>query len=171
MSDLKLFVSEKISRKEFFVKLLFAFSALVGGIISIPVIGALVAPILRNVPTAWRSVGNVNDFQIGKTVLVKFEDASPLPWSGTTAQTASWLRRESENEFIALTVYCSHLGCPVRWIADAEIFLCPCHGGVFNKDGSYAAGPPPHGLARYPVRIKNNQVEIQSRPIPITNLG
>jgi quinol---cytochrome c reductase iron-sulfur subunit, bacillus type len=103
-------------------------------------------------------------------VLVKFRDVSPLPWSGLTAQTASWLRRKSKDQFIAFSVNCAHLGCPVRWIADAELFLCPCHGGVYNINGSYAAGPPPHGLAKYPLRIRNNDVEILSSPVPITNI-
>lgn len=158
------------NRRKFLINVLLLLSSFVGVLLSIPVIGALLAPFFRKTPETWRNVGSVNKFEIGKTVLVKFKDASPLPWSGVTAQTASWLRRESKDEFIAFSVNCAHLGCPVRWIADAELFLCPCHGGVYNKDGSYAAGPPPHGLAKYPVRVKNNNVEILSSPIPITNI-
>jgi menaquinol-cytochrome c reductase iron-sulfur subunit len=112
----------------------------------------------------------VDDFAIGETILVKFRSNSALPWTGVTSQTASWLRRVSDRQFIAFTVNCTHLGCPVRWIPDAGIFMCPCHGGVYNKDGSYAAGPPPHGLAQYPVRIINGQVEIQAAPLPITKI-
>jgi menaquinol-cytochrome c reductase iron-sulfur subunit len=99
---------------------------------------------------------------------VKFSNASPEPWAGVTSQTASWLRRVSQAEFIAFSVNCTHLGCPVRWESDAEIFLCPCHGGVYYKDGSYAAGPPPHDLYRYRVRVSDNRVEIEAAPIPIT---
>ncbi len=159
-----------INRRGFIVKLLSAFSTLIALLISIPVIGALIAPVIRNPRQQWRAVGKVDDFSIGKTVLVKFKDASPLPWAGVTDQTASWLRRAGDKEFIAFSVNCAHLGCPVRWIQDAELFLCPCHGGVYNKDGSYAAGPPPHGLEKYPVRIRNNKVEIQTSPIPITTI-
>ncbi len=163
-------LNEKTNRRKFLVRILLLFNAFVGIVIAFPVIGALLAPLFRKTPETWRKVGSVDSFEVGKTVLVKFRDASPLPWSGITAQTASWLRRESKDQFIAFSVNCAHLGCPVRWIADADIFLCPCHGGVYNKDGSYAAGPPPHGLAKYPVRVRNNQVEILSSPIPITNI-
>jgi menaquinol-cytochrome c reductase iron-sulfur subunit len=38
--------------------------------------------------------------------------------------------------------------------------MCPCHGGVYYKDGSVAAGPPPRPLERYPVRVQDGQVEI-----------
>ncbi len=137
----------------------------------VPVVGALFSPLLRKTPRDWRVVGSIDDFEIGKTVLVKYKNALPLAWSGLSSETASWLQRKSEKEFVAFAINCTHLGCPVRWVDDAELFLCPCHGGVYNKDGSYAAGPPPHGLNKYPVRVKNNNVEILTSPVPITNIG
>jgi menaquinol-cytochrome c reductase iron-sulfur subunit len=91
-----------------------------------------------------------------------------LPWAGVTARTGAWLRRVSTDEFIAFAVNCSHLGCPVRWLQDANLFMCPCHGGVYYSDGRVAAGPPPRPLTRYPVRIQNDEVQIQTNPIPIT---
>ncbi len=139
-------------------------------LISIPIIGVLIEPMLKKKPETWRSVGSVNSFNIGETVLVDFENSASLPWTGTVSKTASWLRRVSENQFIAFSVHCTHLGCPIHWLPDAEIFLCPCHGGVFNKDGTYAAGPPPKNLSQYPVRIEKNEVQILASPIPITTL-
>ena len=56
----------------------------------------------------------------------------------------------------------------MRWLASAELFMCPCHGGVYYKDGTVAAGPPPHPLIRYQVRVVNDEVQIQSAAIPIT---
>ncbi len=161
---------EKINRRSFLIKILTGASAFITMLVSIPVIGALVAPVVRPTPPTWRKVGKVSDFDIGKTVMVKFRNSSPLPWSGQTSKSASWLRKISDNQFVAFSVNCTHLGCPVRWEADAELFLCPCHGGVYNKDGTRAAGPPPSGLAHYNVRINNNYVEILASPIPITTL-
>lgn len=160
-----------VNRRTFIMKLLWGLSGLLGLMTMIPVAGALFAPLFRKTPRAWRNVGKVDDFEIGKTVLVKFENALPLSWSGLSSDSASWLQRNSKEEFTAFAINCTHLGCPVRWEADAQIFLCPCHGGVYNKDGSYAAGPPPHGLNKYPLRIRNNQVEILTSPVPITNIG
>ncbi len=159
-----------MDRRKFLMKILLGLSGLAALLISIPIIAALLEPLLRKRVMAWRGVGTVDDFTIGKTVLVKYHDASILPWTGATSETAAWLRRESEEEFIAFSVNCTHLGCPVRWIADAELFLCPCHGGVYGKNGTKKAGPPPHDLRKYPVRIRRGTVEVQTSPIPITNL-
>jgi hypothetical protein len=32
--------------------------------------------------------------------------------------------------------------------------MCPCHGGVYYEDGSYASGPPPRGLYEYDIRFR-----------------
>lgn len=157
-------------RRGFIIKIAALLGGIAAAIMAIPVIGVIIEPLVRKIPRTWRSVGKVDDFKIGETVLVSFLNSEPEPWSGITSKTASWLRRISNEEFIAYSVNCTHLGCPVRWLPDAELFLCPCHGGVYKKDGSYSAGPPPKPLPRYPVRIENNQVLIMASPIPITTL-
>lgn len=124
---------------------------------------------LRKPPRVWRSVGAVDSFNIGSTVEVSFLDPSPLPWAGVTARTAAWLRRESADRFIAFSVDCTHLGCPVRWLPDANLFMCPCHGGVYYRDGRVASGPPPRPLVTYPIRIRDGAVEILTSPLPITS--
>ena len=43
---------------------------------------------------------------------------------------------------VALSDVCPHLGCKVHYEAAKGHFLCPCHGGVFEKDGIAIAGPP-----------------------------
>lgn len=159
--------SKKLDRRRFLSRLSLGLGGIGAALIGIPVIGFLFSPLLHKRPEIWRSVGTVNNFQIGKTVEVSFQDASPLPWAGVTAKTAAWLRRESETFFIAFSVNCTHLGCPVRWLADADLFMCPCHGGVYYRDGAVASGPPPKSLSRYPVRIREGRVEILTSPVPL----
>ena len=154
-------------RRRFLSRLSLVLSGAVGALLGLPVVGFLLAPLTRKEPRVWRAVGRVDDFAIGTTVTVRFEDASALPWSGVTARTAAWLRREDATHFTAYSVHCTHLGCPVRWMAEAQLFLCPCHGGVYYADGTVSAGPPPKPLPTYPVRVRAGQVEIQTSPIPI----
>ncbi|MGN6247590.1 MAG: ubiquinol-cytochrome c reductase iron-sulfur subunit [Ginsengibacter sp.] len=164
--------SEKeISRRKFFVKLSLSLAGISAAVAAIPVLSALLAPLLEKVPREWRTVGNVNDFEIGSTKLVQFVNADPKPYAGVTAKSAAWVRRNDKNQFIAFAINCTHLGCPVRWEKNAQLFMCPCHGGVYYSDGTVAAGPPPRPLTKYEVRISNDKVQIKTAPIPLTTIG
>jgi len=156
------------TRRELLVIVNFGFAGLSALLVGIPVIGFLFAPLFEKTAREWRSVGPIDRFPAGQTVEVSFEDASPQPWAGVSAETGAWLQRSSATEFVAFSLNCSHLGCPVRWRADAKLFMCPCHGGIYYSNGSVAAGPPPRGLTRYPVRIRDGNVEILTSPIPVT---
>ena len=158
------------NRRRFLIKLSIGLSALAAVVAGIPVISALLAPLLEKTPEVWRKVANLDDLAVGAVKLVSFENADPEAWAGITAHSAAWLRRDSASAFTAFSVNCTHLGCPVRWEEGAQLFMCPCHGGVYYKDGTVASGPPPRALVQYPVRINKQQVEIQTAPVPITTL-
>jgi menaquinol-cytochrome c reductase iron-sulfur subunit len=159
---------EDLSRRRFLEKLSLALGGFCAAIVGLPLIGFVIAPLFRKAPQKWVSLGKVGDFEVGKTVTVSVIDSSPLPWAGITAKNAVWLRRESDTTFIAFSANCTHLGCPVRWMEGAELFMCPCHGGVYYKDGNVAAGPPPRPLVRYNVRIENGEVKMNPVVVPIT---
>ncbi|HVA62261.1 MAG TPA: Rieske (2Fe-2S) protein [Terriglobales bacterium] len=153
-------------RRRFLVQLSLWLGSLAAALVAIPSVGFLLG--LRRPTRVWRDVGAVDQFALGATVQVAFLDPSPLPWAGVTAQTAAWLRRVDANRFLAFSVDCTHLGCPIRWLADANLFMCPCHGGVFYADGRVASGPPPRPLTQYPVRVAEGRVQILASPLPIT---
>ena len=156
----------ELNRRRFFSRLSVLLGSIGAAIVAVPTVGFLLG--LRQPTKIWRAVGHVQDFEMGSTIQVAFEDPSPLPWSGVTARTAAWLRRTGEHEFIAFSVDCTHLGCPVRWLSGANLFMCPCHGGVFYADGRVASGPPPRPLIQYPTRVQGDEVQILTSPLPIT---
>ena len=66
--------------------------------------------------------------------------------------------QEIQNSLNVVSSSCAHLGCPVRWIkreGEGE-FLCPCHGGIYNINGEYVAGPPPRDLYRYDFEVRED---------------
>jgi menaquinol-cytochrome c reductase iron-sulfur subunit len=160
--------ADLVSRRQFMTQLSLGLGGVCAAIVGVPAVGFVVAPLFRKAPETWRTVGQVHDFDLGKTVNVTFEDPSPLPWAGVTAKAGAWLRKEANDRFTAFSVHCTHLGCPVRWMQDANLFLCPCHGGVYYADGTVAAGPPPHPLVQYDVRVLAGNVQVKAAPIPIT---
>jgi menaquinol-cytochrome c reductase iron-sulfur subunit len=158
-----------VSRRRFLGRISLALAGLAGAVVSVPILAYLLSPLLQRAAEEWRDLGLVDNFQIGSTVEVAFDEPSSLPWAGQTARTAVWLRRTGAQDFTAFGLNCTHLGCPVNWRPGAELFLCPCHGGVYYADGSVAGGPPPRPLVRFAVRIvDNSRVQVQTQPLTQT---
>lgn len=82
---------QEAARRRFLTRLSVGLGSLGAALAAIPSVGFLLG--LRKTPQIWRTVGKLGDFKLGSTVNAAFEDSSPLPWSGVTAQTAAWLRR------------------------------------------------------------------------------
>jgi len=58
--------------------------------------------------------------------------------------------RESAGHFHALSMQCTHEGCPVRPPVQGVI-TCPCHGSQYDLEGRVRRGPAQLSLARYEV--------------------
>ncbi len=158
---------ERVSRRKLLNYGIFGLSALAGTVVGIPIVSYLLSPLLSPAKNEWRDVGAVDDFKIGDTVEVTLEEPSPLPWAGDTANTSAWLRRTGDQEFTAFAVNCTHLGCPVNWLQEAELFLCPCHGGIYDANGNVAGGPPPQPLWQHETRVVNGRVEVLTRGLQV----
>lgn len=154
------------TRREFLMLISMGAGGLASLAVVAPVLTFLLAPLFKKSTPVWNSVGYLDQFKLGDTVEVSLQDSSPLAWGGTAQKAAAWLRRDTDTSFTAFSVDCTHLGCPVRWEAQAELFMCPCHGGVYYKNGDVAAGPPPDPLQQYPVRVQNGVVQVQWRVLP-----
>lgn len=158
-----------MKRRAFLTWLTVGLSGLMGALVGLPILGYLLAPLFQPTPVEYVDVGGVDDFKPGETAFRKFRDPSPLPWAGQTAETALWVRRiaaSGDAQFTVFSVHCTHLGCPVNWLAGADLFLCPCHGGVFYSDGRVAAGPPPRPLYEREWKIANGRLLVKNAPLP-----
>ena len=58
-------------------------------------------------------------------------------------------RKEIMSKLNVLSNSCAHLGCPVRWMSEKQLYLCPCHGSLFDINGGWVGGPAPRGMYRY----------------------
>jgi len=154
------------SRRRFLARVSATLGALAAALVAVPAIGFVIAPARRRMPNEWRRVGPVSRFRLGETVAVRLDDAT-RPWSGDASRVAAWVRRTGPESFVAFSANCTHLGCPVRWVADAKLFLCPCHGGVYDASGLVQAGPPPRPLARYDVTTEGGDLLIRVASLPL----
>jgi menaquinol-cytochrome c reductase iron-sulfur subunit len=158
---------EGVSRRTFLFKLSIAVNALVAAAIATPVIGYLLGPIRKNGRyNSWIALGQVSEYHDGETVLATYRNPNTNPWDGDTGKVACYVRRETGNKFTVFAVNCAHLGCPVRWFPQSELFMCPCHGGVYYSNGERAAGPPERGLFTYDYRVAGSKLMINAGQMP-----
>jgi cytochrome b6-f complex iron-sulfur subunit len=56
--------------------------------------------------------------------------------------------------FRCLSAVCTHLGCTVNRVGQG--YHCPCHGSVFDDEGSVKAGPAPRALEWFAVTMSRD---------------
>ena len=157
-----------LSRRGLLMKLGILFNGVVATAIAVPIVRFVLSSITRgraNSYLAWVPVGSVSEFPEGETRLATFRNPNVMPTDGKTVDTACWVRRVGGDQFQVFAINCAHLGCPVRWFPQSGLFMCPCHGGAYYRDGARASGPPERGLFEYPHKIENGLVTIQAREL------
>jgi cytochrome b6-f complex iron-sulfur subunit len=63
--------------------------------------------------------------------------------------------------YVALSSVCTHMSCTVGYSVQNNNFPCPCHGSVFNANGSVANGPATQPLKQYTVTRQGNILTIK----------
>ena len=157
---------EPPSRRKFMLALGAGLNVVAGALFAIPVIGFLLGSLKQKNTQAWISLGPLTEFPEKTTRLATFRNPFTVAWDGPTANIPCWVRRTEGEKFQVFAINCAHLGCPVRWFAESQLFMCPCHGGVYYEDGSRASGPPPRGLFEYEYRIQNGELWVRGGQLP-----
>jgi len=158
-----------ITRRGLLMKLGILFNSAVALGLAVPIVRYVLSSITRGASNgylSWVPLGPVSDFPEGETRLATFRNPFVTPTDGKTVDTACWVRRVSAEEFQVFAINCAHLGCPVRWFPQSGLFMCPCHGGAYYRDGSRASGPPERGLFQYPYKVQNGVITIQAGELP-----
>jgi menaquinol-cytochrome c reductase iron-sulfur subunit len=160
------FEGESMTRRRVFTIASQGIGGLAAAGIILPAVGFAVAPIFHRGKERWEAVGPVDDFVQETYRQVVFTETEGI---GDAGKTTAYVRKgstefdEDPNEIIAVSNRCAHLGCPVRYVAAAGNFICPCHGGVYDFVGKVLGGPPVRPLDRFQTRIRQGQVEVGPR--------
>lgn len=159
--------TERITRRTFMMNVGIALNAIVGIAIATPAVVYLLGPVMRRKDYRhWIAIGDVSDFQQGETRLVTFRNPFTESWDGETDNVPAYVRYTTQGQFVVFAINCAHLGCPVRWFSESQLFMCPCHGGVYYADGSRASGPPERGLFTYDAKVQNGKLMIDAGQMP-----
>jgi hypothetical protein len=151
------------------------FGAITAAAFTLPALGFALAPVFHEGNFSWQPVGPTSDFNSETYVTKVITIAQGIGEAGKTiAYMRAWSPSidgtkqhpdppDQYSQYIALSSRCMHLGCPVRYVAAAERFICPCHGGVYDFRGIVAGGPPVRPLDRFYTRVINGIVEVGPR--------
>ena len=123
-------------------------------------VGGAVIPRASQTSRRWRKVMSIFDLPPGGPVAAVVAERRADGWYQTRKQSVVFIDREGEG-YRALSATCSHLGCRVKWVDEASEFHCPCHGGIYDREGRVLAGPPPEPLRRLAVRVNEKTSEIE----------
>jgi Rieske Fe-S protein len=154
--------------------------ALIGGLITVPVLGFAVLPSFTNQEEQDVELGPIDEFPEGEFVIATYMED---PEVGEVTRRTMFIRNNGRTEagepsFTMLYSRCAHLGCPVQpnGLIDEEAaktvgpqdtrlipvlltgFGCPCHGGQYDTEGNRTAGPPVRALDRAEFSIKNGNL-------------
>jgi menaquinol-cytochrome c reductase iron-sulfur subunit len=154
------------TRRGFFFKLGIGVNVVAGTLLALPLVGYVFSSFRRGRPEKWISLGPISGFPAGTTRLATYRNPGTRPWDGKTGELPCWVRSIEGGKFQVFAINCAHLGCPVRWFPQSGLFLCPCHGGAYYRDGGRASGPPERGLFEYPSRVQDGVLTIQAGELP-----
>jgi quinol---cytochrome c reductase iron-sulfur subunit, bacillus type len=174
---------ETFPRSRFLEGATLGLGGVIGGLITVPILGFAVVPAFVDQGTGDIDLGPLSNFPEGQWILTTF---FLDPKEGEVSRRTAYIRYngllEREPSFTIISNRCAHLGCPVQpngLVEDADKkevqgrggqqitlipmipaggFGCPCHGGQYDPEGNRTAGPPVRGLDRYDYKIENGRL-------------
>jgi menaquinol-cytochrome c reductase iron-sulfur subunit len=164
------FEGETVTRRRFMTGTVHTAGAIAMAAFTLPALGFAVGPVFEKDERQWEAVGPIGDFPddtyIPRTLTLE-------RGIGDVGKSTVYLRKydpqkdsqpqDEYNAFIAISSRCMHLGCPVRFVEAAALFICPCHGGAYDFEGKRTGGPPVRPLDRFYTRVRNGLVEVGPR--------
>ena len=152
---------KKMSRRDFMKISIASISGFIGAVIGLPAIAYVVGPALQQGVATWIRLGPVSKVEVNNPTLFKTTLEVPTGWIKTQEEISAYVLTENGRDFVAISNICTHLGCRVRWIAADGKYHCPCHNGLFSKDGTVLAGPPPRPLDRFETKVEDGILYIK----------
>jgi cytochrome b6-f complex iron-sulfur subunit len=79
------------------------------------------------------SIGNINQMKVGSPIYFDY------PQSGYP----NILIKRSDGTVYAMSMLCTHVCCQCEYVGQSNEIFCPCHGSVFDLNGTVLRGPAP----------------------------
>jgi Rieske Fe-S protein len=175
---------ERYPRSVFLEMSTLGVGALIGGIVTLPALGFMIAPAFVNQDYEEVDLGPLANFPEAQYVVATFYSKSN---EGSVGRRTAFIRNNGMKDqvpsFTIISNRCAHLGCPtqpqglpgkeqevktsarpvtITPVASVSGFQCPCHGGAYDSEGNRVAGPPVRALDRYQFLIKDGKLVLST---------
>ena len=164
------FEGETVTRRRFMTGTAHTAGGIAAAAFLLPSLGFAMGPIFEKKEESWQDVGPVADFPddtyVPKTIQISEgigEVGKSTVYMHKHNDQIDGKQKDEYDGFVAISTRCMHLGCPVRFTAAAQRFICPCHGGVYDFVGKVVGGPPVRPLDRFYTRVAAGTVFIGPR--------
>src|SRR5262249_28803869 len=149
------------SRRKFFSRVIQIVQGSIGAVIAVLAGGAIAGPALVRDQENWLAAAALDDLVDGQPTPVVLRVARDDGYAQTVDRQVIFLVRSGESAVHALSSTCTHLGCRVSWVPESQQLKCPCHGGVYDRNGAVLSGPPPAPLASLSTKVEDGQVLVR----------
>ena len=146
---------DNVSRRDFMKTAIVSIGGLISAAIGLPAVAYVVGPALKQNADEWIRLGSVGKVELNSPTLFKTSIETQTGWVNAEEEFSAYVLTANGQDFIAISNICTHLGCRVRWIPEEDGYFCPCHNGVFSKDGNVVSGPPPRPLDQFEVKVED----------------
>ena len=179
---------QKMKRSRFLEATTLGLGGVIGGIVTVPVLGFAVLPSFLGQKRHEVDMGPLDAYPVGKWFIATFMTD---PKEGEVSRRTAFVRNNgvtnNSPSFTIISNRCAHLGCPVQAngptgailgeknvtesTSNGSILLrpvvpagfgCPCHGGQYDTEGNRTAGPPVRALDRYAFDIVKGHLVLLS---------
>lgn len=153
--------SADATRRRFLSSITSGILGVIGGILGVLGGGALLSSTVRR-QEDWLPASALHELPDNEPTAVTLSVMRLDGYRQALERRTIFLVKTGESAVAAFDATCTHLGCHVAWDPRGQVFRCPCHGGVFDRTGAVADGPPPEGLARIATRVDGNRVMVRA---------
>jgi menaquinol-cytochrome c reductase iron-sulfur subunit len=148
------------TRRSFYILAINGIMGLITAALAIPAAVYLLFPPKPRKGGGWVKTADLSTIPAGKPTEISFQRKRADGWQIVTEKTTAWVVKQPDNQVVAFTPDCTHLGCAYHWDDPSHTFVCPCHTSSFAIDGKVLGGPAPRPLDRYTVRVESGVLEI-----------
>lgn len=147
---------KQLSRRDLMIRGTGLGMGLVGVMLSVPAIGFLLSPLFTRQQTSWVRVGVVDDIPVNKPTPLIAAVPVGTGYATPPVKRVVYVVKHADGRTQALSNICTHMQCDVHWDTTLGNFLCPCHGGLYDINGTNVGGPPPQPLAQWVHRFSKD---------------